>query len=78
MHALGVEAHVVCEELENLDQFSVDNIHCLGKEPTYRQLLKQGLFAKVRRKLRTSRIVMCSISICRLGKEYELHASLSK
>lgn len=52
MHYLGVETHVVTKKLENLDQFSIDNIHNLNKEPLYRQTLKLGLLSIIRRKLR--------------------------
>lgn len=33
----GINAHVVCEETENLDQFGIDNVHCLVDEPLYRR-----------------------------------------
>ena len=50
LQRLGVDAHVVCERTENLDQFSVDQIHCLTDEPQWRRVLDQGL-----RKLRWRR-----------------------
>ena len=30
LQAIGIETHVVCERTENLDQFSVPNLHCLA------------------------------------------------
>lgn len=50
LQRLGVDAHVVCERTENLDQFSVANIHCLADEPKWRQVIDKGL-----RKLRWRR-----------------------
>lgn len=50
MQRLGVDAHVVCERTENLDQFGVQNIHCLTDEPKWRQVWDKGL-----RKLRLRR-----------------------
>ena len=50
LQRLGVEAHVVCERTENLDQFAVANIHSLENEPRYRQIWDKGL-----RKLRIRR-----------------------
>ena len=40
---LGVDAHVVCERTENLNQFEVANIHSLSHEPRWRQLWDKGL-----------------------------------
>jgi colanic acid/amylovoran biosynthesis glycosyltransferase len=49
---IGVDAHVVCERMQNLDQFHVANIHCLAGEPRYRQLWDKGLrVARMRRHL---------------------------
>lgn len=50
LQRLGVDAHVVCERTENLDQFGVANIHCLAGEPKCRQSWDKGL-----RKLRIRR-----------------------
>jgi colanic acid/amylovoran biosynthesis glycosyltransferase len=50
LQRLGVDAHVICEHTENLGQFGVANIHCLGDEPKYRQIWNNGL-----RKLRLQR-----------------------
>jgi colanic acid/amylovoran biosynthesis glycosyltransferase len=50
LQRLGVEAHVVCERTENLDQFSVDNIHCFANECCMKQKWDKGL-----RKLRIRR-----------------------
>jgi colanic acid/amylovoran biosynthesis glycosyltransferase len=47
---LGVDAHVVCEQTANLDQFNVDNIHCMTNEPWLRQVWDKGM-----RKLRLRR-----------------------
>jgi len=37
LQRLGVHAHVVCETTENLDQFYVENIHCLTNESPLKQ-----------------------------------------
>lgn len=50
LQRLGVNAHVVCERTENLDQFGVANIHSLADEPKWRQVWDKGL-----RKLRLRR-----------------------
>lgn len=50
LQRLGVDAHVVCERTENLDQFGVANIHCLADEPEWRRVWDKGL-----RKLRLRR-----------------------
>jgi len=43
LQRLGVEAHVVCEHTENLDQFSVANIHNLKDEPVLKRALDKWL-----------------------------------
>lgn len=40
---LGVNAHVVCERTENLDQFYVKNIHCLKNSGWYRGFFDKGI-----------------------------------
>lgn len=50
LQRLGVDAHVVCERTENLDQFGVANIHCLANESRIKQKWDKGL-----RKLRIRR-----------------------
>lgn len=50
LQLLGVDAHVVCERTENLDQFGVANIHCLANESRIKQKWDKGL-----RKLRIRR-----------------------
>jgi colanic acid/amylovoran biosynthesis glycosyltransferase len=40
---LGIDAHVVCERTENLDQFDLPNIHCLADEDWVRQIVDKGL-----------------------------------
>lgn len=40
---LGVDAHVVCERIENLEQFSVNNIHCLGKTGFCNDIWDRGI-----------------------------------
>ena len=37
LQRLGVDTHVVCEKTEHLDQFNVDNIHCLADESRLKQ-----------------------------------------
>lgn len=43
LQRLGVEAHVVCDRTENLDQFRVANIHSLQDEPYYKRIWDKGL-----------------------------------
>ena len=40
---LGIESHIVCETVENLDQLSVPNIHSLCEVPLWRYLWDKGL-----------------------------------
>lgn len=47
---LGINAQVVCERIDNLEQFSVANIHALSNEPQWWQVWDKGL-----RKLRVRR-----------------------
>lgn len=52
LQQMGVDAHVVCERTQHLDQFRVANIHCLADEPVLRQWLDKSLRAAgVRRHL---------------------------
>ncbi len=60
LQRLGVEAHVVCERTENLDQFAVANIHCFENEPLFRQVWDKGL-----RKLRVRRHLNYLVKISR-------------
>lgn len=39
----GVDAHVVCEKVQNLDQFAVDKIHCLSERPKAIQLYDKAV-----------------------------------
>jgi colanic acid/amylovoran biosynthesis glycosyltransferase len=50
LQRMGVDAQVVCERTENLDQFNVNNIHCLANEGRVKQQWDKGL-----RKLRVRR-----------------------
>jgi colanic acid/amylovoran biosynthesis glycosyltransferase len=43
LQRLGIDAHVVCEQTENLDQFSVANIHCFANESLLQQKWDKGL-----------------------------------
>lgn len=43
LQLLGVEARVVCERTENLDQFAVANIHSLENEPIFKQIRHKAL-----------------------------------
>jgi len=38
-----IECHIVCERTENLEQFSLPNIHSLSREPKWRNYLDRGL-----------------------------------
>jgi colanic acid/amylovoran biosynthesis glycosyltransferase len=52
LQEIGVDAHVVCERTQNLDQFQVANIHCLADEPRWRQVWDKSLrLARMRRHL---------------------------
>ena len=43
LQQLGVEAHVVCERTDNLDQFTVANIHSFENKSLFRQIWEKGL-----------------------------------
>ena len=43
LQQLGVDAHVVCERTENLDQFAVANIHSMENQPLLRQIWERRL-----------------------------------
>jgi len=43
LQQLGVETHVVCERTDNLDQFTVANIHSFENKPLLRQVWEKGL-----------------------------------
>lgn len=43
LQQLGTESHVVCDRTENLEQFSIPNIHSLETEPFIRRTLERGL-----------------------------------
>lgn len=43
LQKLGVDAHVVCDRTENLDQFGVANIHCLANEGLVKHVLDRGM-----------------------------------
>jgi colanic acid/amylovoran biosynthesis glycosyltransferase len=43
LQRLGVDAHVVCSRRENLNQFSLPNIHCLADEPRFTQMVDRTL-----------------------------------
>lgn len=60
LQRLGLEAHVVCERTENIEQFHVANVHCLADEPKWRQVWDKGL-----RKLRMRRHMDYQISVGR-------------
>ncbi|MCF6236225.1 MAG: glycosyltransferase [Gammaproteobacteria bacterium] len=69
MQRLGVEAHVVCERTENLDQFSVENLHCLEYESRFRQVWDKGL-----RKLRVRRYLNYLVKISRKSGTNIIHS----
>lgn len=69
LQRLGVEAHVVCDRTENLDQFSVANIHSLENEPLFRQVWEKGL-----RKLRIRRYLNYLVEISRKTDARIIHS----
>jgi len=69
LQRLGVEAHVVCERTENLDQFSVANIHSLENEPFFRQVWEIGL-----RKLRIRRYLKYLVETSRKTDAKIIHS----
>ena len=69
LQRLGVEAHVVCERTENLDQFSVANIHSLENEPLFRQVWETGL-----RKLRIRRYLKYLVETSRKTDAKIIHS----
>lgn len=66
---LGVDAHVVCERTENLEQFGVANIHCLADEPKWRQVWDKSL-----RMLRIRRHLNYQISVGREAGAQLVHS----
>jgi colanic acid/amylovoran biosynthesis glycosyltransferase len=69
LQRLGVKTHVVCEYVENLEQFRVANIHCFSDEAKRRQLLDKGL-----RKLRIRRHLNYLVSVGRKVDAQILHS----
>lgn len=48
----GINAQVVCERIENLEQFEVANIHCLADKAKWRQIWDKSLrMLRIRRQL---------------------------
>lgn len=43
LQRLGIDARVVCEHTENLEQFGVANIHCLASESCIKHVWDKGL-----------------------------------
>lgn len=43
LQKLGVDTHVVCDQIRNLDQFKVKNIHCLIAENPIKYLWDRGM-----------------------------------
>ncbi len=66
---LGVETHVVCERTDNLDQFSVANIHSLENEPRFIRLLDKGV-----RKLRFRRYLHHLVAVGRKEQVKIIHS----
>lgn len=58
LQRLGIDAQVVCERTENLEQFGIANIHCLANEPRWRQKWDMAL-----RKLRLRRHLQYLVSM---------------
>lgn len=57
---LGIPTHVVCELLENADQFPISNLHCLAHEPSWRQVWDRTV-----RRLRLRRHLDFQVSVGR-------------
>lgn len=64
-----IEAHIVCNRTENLDQFAVPNIHCLADAPKWRFGLNTGL-----RKLRLRRFSGFALGVARDSHAGILHS----
>lgn len=64
-----IEAHVVCERTENLDQFRLPNIHCPADRPVWWRYWHKGL-----RKLRLRRQSEIAVGIARRQKARILHS----
>lgn len=64
-----IEAHVVCERTENLDQFGLANIHCRADAPMWRVILDTGL-----RKLRLRRYSGFALGVARDSHAGVLHS----
>jgi len=64
-----IEAHISCEQTENLDQFAVPNIHCFAEQPAWRRYLD-----KAARKLRLRRHLEFGAKIAQAAKVDILHS----
>lgn len=60
----GVDAHVVCAQTKNLDQFYVENIHCQADIPIWMRLWNKGL-----RMLRVSQSIGYVGYLARVGRK---------
>lgn len=69
LQRLGVQAHVACEQLNNLEQFRVEHIHSLSGEARWRQTLDKSL-----RKLRLRRYLQHTVRTARATQAQVLHS----
>ncbi len=60
-----IESHIVCERMENLDQFSLPNVHCVARAPRWQYYWDMGL-----RKLRLRRHLGF---LTRIAREHDAH-----
>ncbi len=64
-----IEAHIICETTQNLDQFALPNIHALENAPKYRQIWDHGL-----RKLKLRRYLGFGLPIAKHHQARVLHS----
>lgn len=64
-----IEAHIVCERTENLDQFGLPNIHCRADRPVWWRYWHKGL-----RKLRMRRPSDFAVGVARQQRASILHS----
>lgn len=69
LQKLGVNTHVACETTDNLEQFSVSNIHNLESESKHSQIIDRGL-----RKLKFRRHLNHLITVCKETKSNVVHS----
>jgi colanic acid/amylovoran biosynthesis glycosyltransferase len=69
LQRIGIPTHIVCRRTENLDQFNVENIHCLSLESPWKRWWENGL-----RLLRIRRYLSFLVTVARQKEAQILHS----